>query len=369
MNTRQDYSVDQLRRQSEATRAELAGTVSELRDAVSDTASELKTLVSPSHIKQEIKSYVLESGESLLQSFERKAIDNPLQAAAIGAAIAYPAWSLMRAIPTPLLLIGAGLWLTSSSGRKTMNQVNATVADAVDRGTEHVSEFASTIKDEIAERADAVTNTLLEAGDALASRAGEATQQARMAAHDMRDALAVKSGAAAGRATAAGRELADAGRGLADSTAQTLADAKDSAAHAIADATDGIASAARKSQSAIMEFADKNPLLLAGIGAAVGAFIAASLPPSDVENRMFGSQADDLKDQARDAAARGLDQAKGFAAEVAGDVAAAAAREGLDGRGMQKAVETVSQGLKSVAERGVKTALGDTSLAPEIQPS
>jgi len=173
--------------------------------------------------------------------------------------------------------------------------------------------------------------------------------------------------------TATGRSLADqaartfndalgdataAGRGFADQAAYTLSDAKH-----------GVVAARQRSQSAVLDFVDKNPLLVAGIGAAIGAFIAASLPSSNAENQMFGSRADDLKDEVRDAASRGLEQAKGFAADVAGDVAAAAAREGLDGRGMQQAAETVTKGLKSVAQRGVNAALGDTSLAPEIQTS
>ena len=119
MDTRQDCTVEELRQRSEANRAQLASTVEELREKVSDTASEVKTLVSPSHIKEEIKTYIREESDSLV----RKARENPLQAAAVGAAIAYPAWSLLRAIPAPLLLIGAGLWLTGSHGRKTIKQV------------------------------------------------------------------------------------------------------------------------------------------------------------------------------------------------------------------------------------------------------
>ena len=349
MNARQDCSVEELRQRSEATRAELAETVGVLREKVSDTASELKTLVSPSHIKQEIKAYVREGRESLMQSLERKARENPLQAAAVGAAFAYPAWGLLRAIPAPLLLIGAGLWLTSSKGRKAIKDMNATVTDAVERGTQKATEYADTLKSDIAERADAVTRTFTDAGDAVSAGAAEATDKAKSAMHDMRDAVVSKSAAAI------------------DSVAGVAGDAADKAARTYADAKEGVATVGQKSQSAVMEFVDKNPLLVAGIGAAVGAFIAASIPPSDAENRLFGERANDIKGKARDAASQGIEKAKDLAADVVGDVAAAAAREGLDGPGVQKAVDAVAQSLKSVAERGVKTAL--SGAAPDIQPS
>ena len=61
-------SIEGLRKESERPRQDLASTVGDLRDKVGDTATELKTLVSPSHIKQEIKNYVREERES---SFER----------------------------------------------------------------------------------------------------------------------------------------------------------------------------------------------------------------------------------------------------------------------------------------------------------
>src|SRR4051812_47983410 len=108
-----DKSVDQLREESERTRAALAATVLEIRGRVGETAAEIKTMVSPSHIKREIGNYVRHERESIVESVQRNARDNPLQTAAIAAAAAYPALGLLRALPMPLWLIGAGLFLTS----------------------------------------------------------------------------------------------------------------------------------------------------------------------------------------------------------------------------------------------------------------
>jgi hypothetical protein len=53
-------------------------------------------------------------------------------------------------------------------------------------------------------------------------------------------------------------------------------------------------------QQTLAEMFDKQPLLLGAVGIAVGAGIAASLPASDLENRLMGDSADSLKDKAQE---------------------------------------------------------------------
>jgi len=105
---------------------------------------------------------------------------------------------------------------------------------------------------------------------------------------------------------------------------------------------------------------DRNPLLVGGAGLAIGAFIAASLPPSDAENRMLGERSDDLKDKAIEAASQGFERARDVAVGTLDDVAAAAAHEGLNAEGLGKTVEGLTEGVKSVVDRGLKTALETT---------
>ena len=152
MPSTREPSLEELREEFERNREALTATVGELREKVGDTASELKTLVSPAHIKQEIKDYVREERESLVKSVQRKAKENPLQLAAIGAAVAYPAWGLLRAIPTPLLLIGAGLFLTSKRGQQSAKDIKAKVDDVVQQGTERVTDLAGSNQSDIEDR-------------------------------------------------------------------------------------------------------------------------------------------------------------------------------------------------------------------------
>jgi len=91
-------SLSELEREAEQTRADLIHTVDELHSRVS-----------PPAIKEEMKAYVRDTGNELMHSLERKAHENPLQAVAVAAGLAYPAWRLLANIPAPILLVG-GVW-------------------------------------------------------------------------------------------------------------------------------------------------------------------------------------------------------------------------------------------------------------------
>jgi hypothetical protein len=342
MPSTREPSVEELREESERSREALASTVGELRHTVGHTAAEIKTLVSPAHIKKEIRNYVREERESVMQSIQRRAQENPLQMAAVGAAVAYPAWSLLRAIPTPLLLIGAGLFLTSKRGQQSAKDIKAKVDDVVQQGTEKVTDMAGAMRSDLEDR--------------LAG--------ARYGAEELRNTVTSAAGAVTDKAQSVYRGAVDAAKGAVSGAAGQAASATEgvgiAADNAAATAKDQAAAMAAQSRDALTSFVNDNPLLVAGIGVAVGAFIAASIPASEAENRMFGAGSEKLKDKAREATAQGIEQAGTIAAEAAGSVASAAAREGIDAAGVQRALNTVADGVRKVADRGLETALGST---------
>lgn len=322
-------SVEELREESERSREELAATANQLRDRVGDTATELKTLLTPAHIKRKFKDSVREERDSFVKSLQRKAKENPLQLAAVGAAMAYPAWALLRAIPTPLLLIGAGLFLTSKRGQQSAKEIKAKVDDAVQQGTERLADKADSIKSDLEDRIAGARYGAEEIRDTVTSAAGTIAEKTRAAFHDAADAVKATAGDAASKTAVTADRVKDRSSAMATGT-----------------------------RSAVTGFLNENALLVAGIGAAVGAFIAASIPASEAENRLFGAGSEKLKDKAREAAAHGIEQAGDIVAEAAGSVAAAAAREGLDATGVKQALNTIADSVRAVADRGVDTALG-----------
>ena len=343
MALNQETSVEQLRRQSERTRSELTHTVSELREKVSGTVSDLKTRISPKHIKEEAKSYVRESSEQLFNKIERKARENPLQAVAIGAGLAYPLWGLLRRIPAPILLVGAGLFLAK---KDSANYVASKSGELATNATDRVSDFVSTAQDAMKEGSNQAAEAVATAGAVLSSSATSITDRVM------------------GTASDAKFSLAELGQNVVDTFQETAASATETVSQTTAEIKDRAVEIGAKSRSAIIDIADRNPLLIAGVGLAIGAFIAASLPPSDAENRMFGDRSDDLRDKARDAASQGLERAKELASGVASDVADAADRQGLNPDGVQKAVERLAESVKSVADRGVQAAMGEENFSP-----
>jgi ElaB/YqjD/DUF883 family membrane-anchored ribosome-binding protein len=87
------------------------------------------------------------------------------------------------------------------------------------------------------------------------------------------------------------------------------------------------------------------PLIVLGIGVAVGAALGALLPATEFENRTLGSSKDKLKDEAEDFALRQLDKADKVAEHVFSEARDAAEREGLTGEAVVgEAVESLERG-------------------------
>ena len=129
-------------------------------------------------------------------------MENPLQALAVGSAIAFPVLRLVRAIPLPMLLVGAGFALSSS-------KVRDKAAETLGPALEPVKEFIGTA----AEKAQGLSD------DALA-KASDLSGQALQKARDLSDTAATKFDAVRGRA-------AEAAAGLQPSLDQAKATAAD----------------------------------------------------------------------------------------------------------------------------------------------
>src|SRR6267154_2535540 len=80
-------SVEELRRESERSRAELAATVDLLRERISDTAEDIRHKVSPQHIKSEVSDYISHKTQSWVVALKQQAMENPMQAIAAGTAL------------------------------------------------------------------------------------------------------------------------------------------------------------------------------------------------------------------------------------------------------------------------------------------
>jgi hypothetical protein len=221
-----------------------------------------------------------------------------------------------RANPMALGLVGIGLaWLMSGRGQPSMgyeghSAATTSAGDGLRDASARMGATAASAKGKVAETGrkagEAVTSRMHEAGDAMASRM-----------HQAGDAAADAYGRMSGQATRAQRAMSD--------------------------------------------IIEDEPLILAGLGLAVGAAIGAMLPATDTENRVLGEHRDRLMEDAEDMARDQWDKAK----SVAKDSAAAALSEAEKGGSPAEAAERATKSAARTAERSAdQKGLGSSTRKP-----
>jgi hypothetical protein len=379
-------SLQQIKRETEQTRAGLTDTVEQLRTSVAETASDIRQRISPDAIKAEVSDYIKSRGERLLNDVTAAARRNPMQAVAVGASVAYPLLRLARSIPIPVLMMGAGLFLAGSKTGQAATQKASDVAsdlsDEVGRRARdfgnQVGESASAAKtyasdqldrvsaavsggtDQVSRSADTAGDTLASNSQKLQERAASFGASVSNRATDLRD----EGIRAASSAAATVQDIASGATSVGQTASGTTADAGLDAARAVSDKASDLTERAGKT---IFETIEQNPLLVAGVGLLVGGLIASVLPRSDMEDDLVGDASTAVKRRAQTAASQGFDTAKNAVGEVVDEATRRAQEEGLTPDGIGKAAQDVGQRVRRVAETAVTTAFEPTQ--DDHQPS
>ena len=401
-------SLQQIKRETEQTRAGLTDTVEQLKTSVADTASDIRQRISPDAIKAEVSDYIKSRGERLLNDVTDAARNNPMQAVAVGASLAYPLLRLARAIPLPVLMVGAGLFFAGSKtgrdatqrasdmasdlsdevGRRARNfgdqvgeaasATKAYASDQLDRlgaavsgGTDQVSRTADEAGTNLASNSKTLQDRAASLGSTLSDRAtdlkDQGVQMAGSAAATVQDKAASFSSSMSDRATglkdqgmrmassaaAAVQDIASGATSVARDVAGTTAEAGLDGARAVRDAASDLTDRAGKT---IFQTIEQNPLLVAGVGLLIGGLIASALPRSDIEDGLVGEASTAVKRRAQNAASQGFDVAKNAVGEIYDEAARQAEAEGLTPDGIGNAAQDIGQRLRRVAESAVTTA-------------
>jgi hypothetical protein len=362
-----DRSLRDLKTNAERTRAEFTETVTELRSRVSESVDDLRERVSPAAIKAEVGDYFRTRGEMLMD----KARENPLQAAAIGAGLAYPLLGIARSIPAPVLMIGAGLFLLgSSSGQNLSRRVGAAAQDlsdeivsrskAVGRDVRAAQDAASSriaattvaasaAMAALSRQASTVAGSIADRGDQLRGKAVDVVGSAGQQADNFQQAMKASVNAA----PAAARDSLFAAAG---SAKEAAAGATDYATDVVGRMGDQTVDAANRTAAALKEVVQKNPLLVGGTGLFIGAVIASALPRSDLERGTIGPVSSEVKRRANEATSRGFDAAKEIASTLLDEAMHHAEHEGLTPTDLHEATEDFGHRVRRVAENATTTA-------------
>jgi hypothetical protein len=368
-------SLQQLKRETEQTRANLMETVEQLRATVSESASDIRQRIRPEAIKTEVSQYFRSRGELLLDNAKR----NPMQAVAVGATVGYPLLRLARAIPLPLWMMGAGLFFANSRTGQALTQ------KATDAASDFSNSMAQRTK-EISDRAaDAASAAKSLASEKVTRLADAVTNVSRSGGADTRAGLAAGSEQLQDKVTSIGATVSDASANVGEQLRQTGS----SAAANVRDMASDAASAGRNAMEASQEMGlqaartvqetasslgeragnlsararttfldtiEQNPMLVAGVGLFIGGLIASAIPRSEIEDDMIGGASNSVKRRADQAAASAVRTAKEAVGEGYDEGAKQAQAEGLTPDGLNGAARDVGERLRHVAEAAVTTA-------------
>ena len=326
-------SVEELRRQSERSRAELVTTLDQLSTRITVAADDIRHRVSPQHVKSEVSDFIGDKTRSWADGLKRQAMENPLRAIAVGSAVAVPVLRLARGFPLSVLMIGAGLALTSKTVR---DRASEAAAPAMDQAREVMADAA--------QRAQSLRSDV---GNAVSSARDQGTD---MASH-AQDAAAGVAEAVRNQAAQASSTISDKLKGGIDAANETIERVRSTAKDTAAAAKDAAVTAPAKAGQVI----GANAALIGGLGIALGAILAAALPQSKGEAKFMGRASDNVKQAAGDAAQSGLEAAKD-AAMSAADAAAKSVSDADLGGHASRMTKNVADTLKEVAEDVVTAA-------------
>lgn len=249
-------SSEQLERQSEQSRAEVEMTIDELR-----------ARLTPGQIVDEILSYARDGGRQFASNLGRQITNNPLPVVLMGAGMA---WFLF------------GRDAHASRGYESYRPAGYNGEGR--RTGERLGEMAS------------------EAGDTMHHAMGSARHAAEDALHGVRHA-----------AESAGEAMSDTAHRLKDTASSAYYSASSKVSDIATKVGDRASAVEQKTLAAAQDLIEQvkaQPLMLVGLGLALGAAIGAAFPATQLENRVMGDTADELKREAKQVASEEIEKAK-----------------------------------------------------------
>jgi|RhiMetdeSRZDD1v2_1073273.scaffolds.fasta_scaffold83944_4 uncharacterized protein DUF3618 len=276
---------EQLEREAEQTRAEIASMLEELRSRMT-----------PGQIVDQILDFARDStGGQFFNNLRRQVTDNPVPVALVGAGIA---WFMLsgrngkrKALAPEQRDISDAYYGTEESGdyygttglygagvderpvgkgiAKRAQKAAGTVAEHAREAGSRVSETASSITSSVTNAASSASSSVAEAASSVAGAAGAALEASASGARRAAELIGSSGSVLRHNSVAASRSMAN--------------------------------------------FLQEQPLVLAGAGLAIGAALGAMFPATRVENELMGEASDAIKRRAKEVAEEQIEKGKELA--------------------------------------------------------
>jgi hypothetical protein len=309
-----------------STSEQLERETEEERARISETLDELRARMTPGHLVDRLVDYAADSsGGMFFRNLRQQAVENPVPVALVGAGLAWLAIAGRRhystnrtsadslVVPTTDKVAAAGDRMAdrvrhatdsaSDTASKGADQARSAAADLGQRG----KATASKLQDTARETAGAVTDTASSAYAAASELAGEATSRAQGAAQSATDSVAETASTTYGAA-------ADQARRAGDKLQKSASDMRGKVA---------------ASGRSVMDFVYEQPLVVVGLGLAIGAAIGAASPSTEAEDELMGQTSDAIKKETAELAKEQLEKGQAVAERVLQSATEEAEKQGL----------------------------------------
>ncbi len=300
---------EQLEREAEATRAQIAATLDELRSRIR-----------PGQVVDQLVDYARDSGGAdFLRNFGRQVAGNPIPVALVGAGLA---WLMMARRGGPVGGGGDGFGIgfgvddvaerMSEAGGGGAPEKGESLRHSAARAGEQASANVASLSDHAVRRSQ-------EWGRQARATAGRLNEQVGEAGASLQDTMSSTAATMRDTMSSTGATMRDAASGAYD----TAAAAYGTAAERSRQGADALSRTARTTSDnlaatgrTLWDFLQGQPLVLAGIGLALGAVLGGSLPSSEAEDQLMGEASEAVKHDAKAFAGEQADKATAVASEA-----------------------------------------------------
>ena len=287
------------------------------RAGLSQTLDGLRVGVTPTVITNEMLTLAKDSSVSIARSLAESAKANPVPALLIGIGLTMLLTRSTTGTTTGLDVIDkAGAALKGAVSSTASAIVSATsaatsgVKSAAAGAASGIGSAASTVRDAATGAVSSVRHTAEGLAGSAKDAAGHAVDSARSAADQAsRKASDLLSGAQA-RLSATAGDVTDAAYKGIDQASSALHDGQEEARATADQATRQAQRLAGQAKDTLAQFMDQQPILVAAIGAGIGAALASMLPVTEAEKRYMGAAGAKATQAGRDTIAKVADVVK-----------------------------------------------------------
>lgn len=308
-------NIELLEREAEQNRARLANTLAELRASIT-----------PGNVVDEFVDYADHGipGE-FLHNLKHQVARNPLPAALIGAGIAW-------------LMLSNGRSSTNGSARAHGETLRWQAERAKRRAAEAAERAGQSVGDTVEAAAERARRLGAEAGHRISETAEQWSSAAADEARSTMGAVSDIVGEAGARVQETTSSVTTAVKDTAASAYNSVTDTASRTAAAVSQSAKHIGHSTAVSGRSFIGFCREQPLVLVGLGVALGAAIGALLPSTETEDRLMGDASDETKRRVQNAAEEQYEKVKAVGERGLEAVQQEAEKQGLGGSGESAAM-------------------------------